>query len=230
MNLYMWLLRALNRTCNRSFSQCGEDRIIEFVASQIGVSIKSYFDIGANDPVKGSNTFLFYCKGAKGVCVEPIPRLADIFVKTRPKDEVLRNAVSAQHQRVEFYELDPSTLSTFDKRALTQALLTPGARLVNTLEVETITLNHLFERYGTPEMISIDIEGGDLDVLKGWDTTKHRPAIVCVEDLEYSCTRGVKTSLGVADHLVECGYMRFADTFINSVLVDTKLWLAGSDL
>lgn len=226
MNLYLFLLRTLSKTYNLSFSQCGEDRIIEFIAGQVGLSVKSYFDIGANEPIKGSNTFLFYSKGAHGVCVEPIPKLADALVSERPRDTVLRNAVSSQRGSVEFYEVEPSTLSTFDRRALDQALSTPGAKLINTLQVETITLNDMFESYGNPDLVSIDVEGGDLDLLKGWDLSRHRPAIVCVEDLEYSCTRGLKRSLGVTDHLTSCGYMRFADTFINSILVDAKLWLS----
>lgn len=225
MNIYVWLLRALNKTCKLSFSQCGEDRIIEFLASAVGISIKSYFDIGANDPVKDNNTFLFYSKGAKGVCVEPIPRLADVLVHKRPRDLVLTNAVSDKRESVEFSEVEPSTLSTFDKRALTQALLTPGARLLSTITVQTITLNEMFEHYGTPDLVSIDIEGGGLNILKGWDFSQYRPPIVCVEDLEYSCNRSARSSLGVADYFVDSGYMRFADTFINSILVDSKLWL-----
>jgi FkbM family methyltransferase len=221
LNVAQWLFPS---RAPASFAQCGEDRIVAFLAQAINLRITSYFDIGAHAPVEGSNTYLFYREGAKGVCVEPTPSLARDFARLRPKDTVLAKAVVSSARRVKFHVLDPPTLSTLDDDACARALRTPGSKLVETIDAEAITLNDLFLSYGVPDFLSVDVEGGDLDLLKGWDMSRFRPPILCFEDLEYSHERVVKRSLGVTDYLVSHDYMAFADTFINSILVDRSRW------
>jgi glycosyltransferase involved in cell wall biosynthesis len=54
-----------------SYSQCGEDIIIDFLLTWLKIKNPTYLDIGANDPVKLSNTYYFYKKGSRGVLIEP---------------------------------------------------------------------------------------------------------------------------------------------------------------
>jgi FkbM family methyltransferase len=208
-----------------TFSQCGEDIIIDFVARQCGIEINSYFDIGANHPFEYSNTHLFYSRGACGICVEPIPSMADEFRLARPKDTVVTNVISSVTDPLVFYVLSPSTLSTLDPLALERALQTPGAVLVDKIKVYPISLNTLFEQHGVPQLLCIDVEGGDMDVLSTWDMNRYRPPLLCVEDLEYTTSRSARRPLGVTDLLLQNGYMLFANTFINSILVDANTWL-----
>ena len=208
-----------------SYSQCGEDLIIDFVARQCGIDIQNYFDIGANHPFHYSNSYLFYARGAAGICVEPIPFLAQEFAAARPRDKVLTNVISTGEDPLTFYVLEPSTLSTFDPDALNRALKTPGASVVDKISVAPIRLDRLFNSNGVPELLCIDVEGGDLDVLSSWDISRFRPPLLCVEDLEYSTVRTTRRPLGVTDYLCQHGYMLFANTFINSVLVDSATWV-----
>lgn len=208
-----------------TFSQCGEDAIIDFVARQCGIKIDSFFDIGANHPFEYSNTYLFYSRGARGVCVEPIPSMAEEFRLARPDDTVVENVISSVNDPVPFYILEPSTLSTLDPGALKRALETPGAVLVDKIEVYPTSLNNLFNQYGVPQLLCIDVEGGDMDVLSTWDMSRYRPPLLCVEDLEYTTVRTARRPLGVTDLLLQNGYMLFANTFINSVLVDASTWV-----
>jgi FkbM family methyltransferase len=209
-----------------SYSQCGEDLIIDFVSRQIGVPIRSYFDIGANHPYEFSNTYFFYERGASGLCVEPIPSLAGSFFPCRQRDRVLSNVVSSNPDPHSFHVLQPSTLSTSDSAALERALQTPGASLVETILIPAVTLDSLFAAYGVPDLLCVDVEGGDLDVLASWANEKFRPPILCVEDLEYSMKRRPHAPVGVTEELISRGYMPFANTFINSILVDQRLWLS----
>ena len=65
-----WQLRGL---LHGSFSQHGEDRLLlEYFHGKPG----TYVDVGANYPVKISNTYLLYRNGWRGLTVEPIPRLS----------------------------------------------------------------------------------------------------------------------------------------------------------
>jgi len=42
-----------------SNSQAGEDRIVDYLFSSMGIDEITYIDIGANDPIYGNNTYLF---------------------------------------------------------------------------------------------------------------------------------------------------------------------------
>lgn len=212
---------------SESYSQCGEDLIISFVAQQCGIDIKTYFDIGANHPFAGNNTFRFYLSGASGLCVEPIPSLAELILKSRPRDITLQKAIGSNVGTIPFFVIEPSTLSTFDKDARDRALKTPGSSLLATQEVATTTLNALFSDYGVPDLLCIDVEGGDMDLMKTWDLVAYRPPLLCAEDLEYSHERGEKKPVGITDFLVTQDYMLFADTFINRVFIDRKYWISS---
>ncbi len=209
---------------NSSFSQCGEDRVIRFIALLCGIKISSFIDIGANHPIEGSNTYLFYLDGAVGVCVEPIPSIAEMLSKERPRDNVLQVAIAGEAGSRDFFVIEPSTLSTFDVAAKDRALKTPNALLKDTIRVSVMSVNQLFEQFGTPDLLCVDIEGGDIELLKGWDVARYRPPIVCVEDIEYCHEKSEKKQLGVTDYLEKNGYMKFADTYINTILVDKAVW------
>jgi len=79
-----------------TFSQCGEDRILAFLFSQLAIATPRYLDVGTWHPCVDNNTYLFYRAGAKGVCVEPNPDLALLIRETRPRDELLNVGVSAE--------------------------------------------------------------------------------------------------------------------------------------
>ncbi|MFM7886227.1 MAG: glycosyltransferase family 2 protein, partial [Pseudanabaena sp.] len=65
--------KAINskKTTKMSYSQCGEDLIIQFIFSSLGISKPSYIDIGAYDAHKLSNTAVFYEQGSRGINIEP---------------------------------------------------------------------------------------------------------------------------------------------------------------
>jgi hypothetical protein len=50
-----------------SYSQCGEDILIDFVFKQLKIENPSYLDIGAHHPFHLNNTYYFYKNGSSGV-------------------------------------------------------------------------------------------------------------------------------------------------------------------
>ena len=54
-----------------SFSQFGEDKTLE---KYINDGKGFYLDVGCGEPVRGSNTYLFYKKGFSGLLVDPLSR------------------------------------------------------------------------------------------------------------------------------------------------------------
>lgn len=101
--------------CKISYSQCGEDLIIEQLFSVLGRQKVSYLDVGAHHPTYLSNTYLFYKNGGHGVCVEPDPSLFVQFKKMRPKDINLNCGVGASNGVADFFIMSTSTLNTFSR-------------------------------------------------------------------------------------------------------------------
>ena len=72
------------RYTTKSFSQFGEDLIIDNALDILKEKNISYLDIGANHPYFLSNSYYFYRKGANGTLVEPDPFLCKILKKKDP--------------------------------------------------------------------------------------------------------------------------------------------------
>ncbi len=88
-----FLERAVRRvflpSAQVSYSQFGEDLIVRYLFDMLGTKQPTYLDIGANHPRFISNTYYFYKRGARGVLVEPNPRLCKVLRSVRPRDVVL---------------------------------------------------------------------------------------------------------------------------------------------
>ena len=65
-----------------SFSQCGEDLLIDYVFKLRGIAQPSYIDIGANDPFYLNNTAIFYLRGCRGINIEANPKLIGTDART----------------------------------------------------------------------------------------------------------------------------------------------------
>ena len=79
------------RDIRLSFSQFGEDLLVQqILRKDAGI----YLDIGANHPVRFSNTYhLYRFRAWHGLLVEPNPVLAELLRSRRPRDVVLAAAV-----------------------------------------------------------------------------------------------------------------------------------------
>lgn len=99
-----------------SYSQTGEDLIVESVFTALGIPRPSYLDIGAHDPVYLSNTYIFYRKGCRGVCVEADTALHRKIARKRPGDVCLNIGIGASGEgTAPFYIMSSPTLNTFSR-------------------------------------------------------------------------------------------------------------------
>jgi len=67
----------------KSYSQCGEDLIVNYVFGALNIKKPSYIDVGAYHPQHLSNTALLYERGSRGVNIEPDPKLFRYFLRRR---------------------------------------------------------------------------------------------------------------------------------------------------
>src|SRR5262245_41670593 len=88
-----------------SFSQVGEDLIINYLFQSLNIARPSYLDIGTNHPIVGNNTYFFYLRGSKGVCIEPDPQLFRLIRQKRPLDTHINAGVGFETGKTnaEFY-------------------------------------------------------------------------------------------------------------------------------
>ncbi len=218
----------LARTRHRSFAQCGEDRIASHILGEMGILRPTYLDLGAHHPVRFSNTYLFYLRGSRGVCVEADPQLAKAIKRRRTRDVCLNVAVASNDGMLQFHVMDVETLSTTSTAAVSE-LERMGHEVLRTMEVDALSPRTILARHfdTTPDLVSLDVEGGDLEVLQPWDFTTHRPKVFIVETLEYSENGDGEKIPEIARFMESAGYLSYADTFINTIFVDRAAYRAA---
>jgi FkbM family methyltransferase len=212
----------------KSFSQAGEDTIIRSLLKTYPLKLNevSYLDIGARHPTVGSNTFLFYCYGSKGVCVDADKTFISLIHKQRPRDKVLNVGIANGVEKTGTLYFMEGGGSTFDKTEAEHRLEYGTAKIIDTLEVPLFHINELIEKNfdSFPVFLSIDIEGLDLSVLKSLDFDTYPIPIICAETCIYSESHIRPKDTSIEDFLISTGYEIYADTYINTIFVNKK-WL-----
>lgn len=69
------------------------------------------------------------------------------------------------NQDITFYQCDTDTLSTTNIDWLTSKTSRFYGKTFSTIKVPTITIDSLIEKYGVPNIIKIDVEGGEYDCI-----------------------------------------------------------------
>lgn len=223
LNAYINYIRSHLIKYEKHYSQTGEDIIINnfFRNKNIG----TYIDIGANDPKKFSNTYLFYAKGWRGINIEPNIKKITSLKRVRSKDVNLNFGVGQNNGELTFYDFKPDTLSTFSEEIAKQ-YQQMGHKLKSIKKVQVLPLNIILDKYligAKIDFMTIDTEGNDLEILKSNDWTKYRPTYLIIETLEYKTDdSGKKTNKVFDEYLAEIGYVPVIDTFINTIYYDNR--------
>lgn len=209
-----------------SYSQCGEDLIVEFIFNAMGLKNITYLDIGAHHPYYLSNTALFYEKGFSGICVEPDPELFKEIKKYRRRDNCKNVGIGMDHQsHANFYIMSTPTLNTFsEEEALRFAQGSHNIIRIDKIPLITIEDIMIPLRGNTPNFISIDVEGLDYAILKSFDFSRFRPEVFCVETLTYTEDNSEKKLNEIIDFMISKNYFVYADTYINTIFVDSDKW------
>lgn len=208
-----------------TYSQCGEDIILDHIFRNHGINRVSYLDIGTNHPVRSNNTYLFYRNGGKGVCVEPNPSLYRLIQSKRPKDTCLNIGVSAdKNVELDFYIMNPHTLSTFSKADAESLTSNSNYRIESIRKVALEDYNSLVKRYfnTVPNLVSIDVEGLNEEIVASIDFSCGRPNVFCVETSEFSEDIISGKSQNIIKKFADNGYVVYADTYLNTIFVDIK--------
>ena len=126
-----------------------------------------FFDIGAN---RGDATVVALAFGYDVIAIEPSRVYAELVKNFiyEPRVIPIKFAVSDKdNERVEFYEAEEDGLSTLNKEWLTADTMPYAGKPFWTTYAHTITIDTLAEIYGQPDLIKIDVEGGEWSVFNG---------------------------------------------------------------
>jgi FkbM family methyltransferase len=211
-----------------SYSQSGEDLIIDYFFDSIGITQPSYIDIGANQPVKGSNTYLFYIKGSRGICIEPDVSLMPALKKVRPRDLILNLGISTKAEDLAdfyFFKGDYHAWNTFSKEDAIKKSKESGLPFYESkVKLETINSIAKQHQFQNVNYLSIDVEGLDLDILKSIDFDILKPELICVETILFSMKNVVLKNHAIVDYMISNGYIVYADTNLNTVFCRKDLF------
>ena len=215
INFYFYALYSLlvSKTQN-FFSQTGEDELLQkYLPERIG----SFVDVGAGQPVRGSNTFYFYKKGWSGTLIDPVEfnlRLTKLF---RRRDKFIQSIVSSINTPLKFYEFYPAEYSTIEK-SVAEDLVKRGIKLKREVDLNPISLSSLNLSYKPLDatLLSIDVEGHDLEVLQSNNWSSFKPRVICVEE-NFSDKKQSSSKIG--NYLIAYGYKFVDSTHISSIYV-----------
>jgi FkbM family methyltransferase len=220
------LRSRLSPQSSRTYAQSGEDVIVKYIFDALRIARPSYLDLGAHHPTRMSNTYLFYRNGGSGICVEPDPDLFKQFKLRRPRDTSLNVGVGLQHGMADFYVMTSRTLNTFSRDEAERYQSYGKQKIERVVQMPLIPINQIIAEHfaAPPQFLSIDIEGLDLEILQSLDLARYRPTVLCVETLTYTEDRSEQKRTDIIDFVSKQGYFLYADTYINSIFVDTPTW------
>ncbi len=145
-------------------------------------------DVGAAQPINGNNTFYFETKGWTTYCIEP--NVKHISNLKAVRKNVYNFAVGAEN--LDSVEFTICTLSDGNQEAVSSlkidSQLLENHRIysptLQTVSVQLRTLDSFFEELEIQnvDFISIDTEGTELDVLKGFNILKYKPKLFVIEN------------------------------------------------
>ena len=197
------------------YSQWQEDEIlIEFFQDQ---ATGFFVDVGAHDGIHLSNTYALELAGWAGICIEAHPEYADRCRRNRSGSVCIHGAaIEDDRERVTLYAESGGLFSSLSsdegpvRRHYRHNLSLPFGGF-QAIEVPALTLNSaLADVEGVIDLISIDVEGSELDVLAGLDLEKHRPRVLLIE----ANTRRADNEL--SRYLIARGYHRIGRTGVNN--------------
>lgn len=175
-----------------------------------------FVELGANDGISQSNTkHLEMFHGWRGVLIEPYPGNFQKLSKTRSSSTHFVNAacVSFGFQKSEM-ELTYSNLMTTpmegssdvedrESHAQSGKKFLKGNERVSTFSAKARTLNSILDDAGAPsviDLLSLDVEGGELEVLSGVDHSKYRFNWILAESRNKQKISDFLEKLGYAFH------------------------------
>jgi len=168
----------------------------KWVIDYFGENYKGFFiDIGANDGVNISNTYVLEKLGWSGVCVEANSEYKDVLPRNRKNSQCILSAISDYDGKCHFHN-----------NGLFGRIGEPNG------VTDCMTMKTLLIATDSPKIIdylSIDVEGAELKVLKGIPFNEYKFKLLTIEHNAYAYGRKLKDD--IFEFLTPLDYIRVVE-------------------
>ncbi len=202
-------------------SQFGEDMFLDELFDDQGDGF--FIEVGAYDGYTYAVTFALESQGWSGLLVEPVPSLHARAQARRPGARVVNAALSRRGSTgtasfthilgsgADDYDAS-SYLNEPDARGFSKR--PPAKTNVEHVEVPLTTMTDLLSDHkGAIDLVVIDVEGGEMNLLDGFDLDRFRPRVILIED------HNLGDDPAILDHLAANGYEHVCWISYNRLLV-----------
>jgi FkbM family methyltransferase len=137
-----------------------------------------YVDIGCHHPLINNNTYLLHKRGWSGINIDLDFSSIEMFNYFRPNDYNHKIALSNKKGKANlFFFHNRAPKNTLDK------VSGKGAKLVK--KIQTDTLDNIIKQSKLSikkiDFLTIDVEGNELNVLRGFNLNKYEPKVIVLE-------------------------------------------------
>ncbi|MFI4898404.1 MAG: FkbM family methyltransferase [Phycisphaerales bacterium JB059] len=170
-----------------------------------------FIEVGAYDGFSHATTYLLESIGWSGLLVEALPERAEQARRCRPASHVVHAALGKRGSS------GTTTLTRFADPEGTDELSSyiadiggdaprPSGEHAQSIQVPLTTMDALLDELGRDQapvdLAVIDVEGGEIDLLDGFDLDRFRPRAILIEDHvggDHSPNRMALVARGYAD-------------------------------
>jgi FkbM family methyltransferase len=188
--------------------------------------MKLAFDIGANI---GQKTNILLNSGYKVVAFEPNPDLNNKLNRIyKDNDNIIidSSGLSDNNGINDFFICNSETLSTLSLDFIKNSRFSNKHNWNVKIPINTITLDSAIEKYGIPDFIKIDVEGYELNVIKGL-TKLLSNTMICFEWEE----ENKENIEAIVKYLQDIGYNNFSIKEKDDIYFENELtWLSWNDI
>lgn len=166
-----------------SNSQIGADLIC---LQYLNYKQNGYFvEFGGYDGIAHSNTLLLEeCFNWSGILAEPSPNFFNQLKKNRPNCKLDNSCITGtSNSHSKFAECADGELST-QAKYLKKGSLAERRLKHKIYDVPTLSLKDLLDKHSAPkhiDFLSIDVEGGEMEILEGFDFHSYSFSMIAIE-------------------------------------------------
>src|ERR1700680_1122118 len=159
-------------------SVLGDEKEAELIGAFLGNAPGVFVEVGANDPILLSQTHHLERVGWDGILIEPLRECAERLRSTRRARVYELAAGAPEDEGRELPLLVAGALSTLNPS------IVENVRHQEVRRVPVRTLDSLLAEAGIDrvDFLSVDVEGAELAVLRGFSIPRYRPRLILVED------------------------------------------------
>ncbi len=197
----------LNNLKNKSFKYKGANNLDKKIESYLNYNNGYFVELGANDGITQSNSYYFEkYRGWRGTLVEPTPHNYLKCIQNRKNEtQVFLNACVSFDYNEKFVEIIYSNLASTSVGVETDIDNSENfhKQHKNFLEKKNNevnfrfgavadNLNNILTKANAPKQIdflSLDVEGAEIEVLKGLNHKEYRFKLICIESRDIKKTK-----------------------------------------